>query len=135
MLIKNNTFGKYLQINLSSVLRIRYSQWKTDIQCKLNLDFYNSSMNSNKRLRPKTETLSYIFFRSRCFSFPLNFSMSCKQSFAWNNLFIPESLSCHFISKRFSCLLLLEIDDLKLIHSWKLSCVFITAEQVANNTY
>ena len=38
--------------------------------------------------------------------------------------------SDHFISKRFSCLLLLlEIDDLKLTHSRKLS-----AEQVANNT-
>ena len=43
--------------------------------------------------------------------------------------------SYHFILKIFSCLLLLDIDDLKLIHSWKLSCVFITVEKVANNTY
>ena len=43
--------------------------------------FINSSMNCNTRLRPKTETLCYIFFRSRFFSFPLNFNMS----FAWSN--------------------------------------------------
>ena len=49
-------------------------------------------MNSNTRLRPKIETLSYIFFRSRFFSFPLNFSMP----FAWNNLFIPESVFSSF---------------------------------------
>ena len=46
-------------------------------------------------------------------------------TFSYGNHF-----SYHFISKRFWCLLLLEIDDLKLIHSRKLSCVFITAEKV-----
>ena len=89
-------------------------------------------MNSNARIRPNTDKLSYIFFRSKFFSFPLNFNIS----FVWKNLFIRESFSYNFISKRFSCLLLLKIDDLKLWnHLWNLSSVFITAEQVANITY
>ena len=78
MLIKNNTFGKYLQINLSSVLRIRYSQWKTDIQCKLNLDFYNSSMNSNKDygLRPR----HYLIYFSVLDVFPFLWISVCLAS-------------------------------------------------------
>ena len=49
-------------------------------------------MNANTRLWPKTNTLPYIFFRSRFFSFPLNFNIS----FAWNNLLIPESFFLSF---------------------------------------
>ena len=72
-----------------------------------------------------------LFFRSRFFPFLwISVCLLLGTTFSYWNHF-----SYHFISKRFSCLLLLEIDDLKLIHSWKLSCVFITVAQVANNTY
>ena len=50
------------------------------------------SIYSNRRLRPKTKTLSYIFLRSRFISFPLNFNFS----FAWTQPFYTEIIFLSF---------------------------------------